>query len=125
MQDQTYTVVGDSDIATRQEFDITTEIEGWEAMSYECKTSLRRTIDIEVNNEYQTEFDEEAGIDWTTGEPTLFVDNNKINFGLTQRQFERDVQLLFEDSSNVFNPQVQINYRDINGQPLAGLTETF
>jgi hypothetical protein len=94
-------------------------------MSYECKSSLHRTIDIDVNGEYRTEFDEEAGIDWTAGEPTLFVDNNNINFGLTQRQFERDVQLLFESSAATFTENAQVNYRNIDGQALAGLTDTF
>jgi hypothetical protein len=74
---------------TRQTYDITTVIDGWDAMSYSCKSLLYRTVDFEVGGKYRTVWNDDDQIPQEL--PFLYItEDDEISFGLSQEEYGRE-----------------------------------
>jgi hypothetical protein len=80
---------------TRQAYDITTVIDGWDSISYSCKSLLHRTVDFEVNGKFRTVWNDDDQIPQET--PFLYINSDgQISFGMTQEEYGREAQVMFE-----------------------------
>jgi hypothetical protein len=122
----TYTVTTEDGTAARQTYDITTVLLGWDAMSYECSSQIYRTVEYQVGGKFRTIYDSREQVD-STKLPFLYInDENQITFGLTQKEYEKEVQFMFETSGSSQTAPAQIVYRDASGGEVgSGLTQSF
>jgi hypothetical protein len=120
-----YTVTTTDGTAARQTYPITTQIDGWENMSYECSSQIYRTIEYEINGKYDIVADTREEIR-DNALPFIYITaDNEISFGLTQKEFERKAQFMFETSNASITAPAKIVYKDSTGEELTGLTQSF